>query len=107
MSFSAPYAELIRRCKETTLLHSCADVLGWDEQTYMPPAGSALRGEQMALLARMGHEIATAPAIGELLAQLESSDLMRQGDTIESANVREVRRAYDRAVKVPKRLVEE
>jgi carboxypeptidase Taq len=101
------YAELIRRSKEASLLRSCADVLGWDEQTYMPPAGSALRGEQMALLARMTHEMATAPVIGELLGWLEGSDLLRDPDNIEAANVREIRRGYDRAVKVPKRLVEE
>src|SRR5262245_13143464 len=95
------YAELVARCKEANLLRSCADVLGWDEQTYMPPAGSELRGEQMALLARLTHEMATSPVIGELLDKLEASDLA-MGDTVEAANVREVRRGYDRAVKVPK-----
>src|SRR5438093_11878814 len=101
------YAELLRRVKEANLLRSCADVLGWDEQTYMPPAASPLRGEQMALLARMAHELATSPVIGDLLAQLESSELVQSADTIEAANVREVRRSYNRAVKVPKALVEE
>ncbi len=101
------YAELIRRAKEASLLHSCADVLGWDEQTYMPPAGSPLRGEQMALLARLTHEMATSPVIGELLGQLETSDLVRGSDSVEPANIREIRRGFDRAVKVPKALVEE
>jgi carboxypeptidase Taq len=101
------YAELIRRNKEASLLRSCAEVLGWDEQTYMPLAGSPLRGEQMALLARMAHELATSPVIGDLLSQLETSDLVKEGDTVEAANVREIRRSYNRAVKVPKALVEE
>jgi len=101
------YAELIRRVKEASLLRSCADVLGWDEQTYMPLAGSALRGEQMALLARMTHEMATSPIIGDLLAQLESSEVVRTADSVEAANIREIRRGYDRAVKMPKALVEE
>ena len=37
----------------------------------MPRAGAAHRGEQMALLARLGHEMVTAPQIGELLAAVE------------------------------------
>ncbi len=101
------YDELIRRCKEATLLHSCADVLGWDERTCMPPAGALHRGEQMALLARLGHEMATAPVIGELLAAVEASDLVKDPETVEAANVREIRRSYDRVVKLPAALVEE
>jgi carboxypeptidase Taq len=107
MDARTAYDSLIRQVKEASLLRSCADVLGWDEQTYMPPEGANLRGEQMALLARMTHEMTTAPIVGELLATLEKSDLVRNADSVETANVREVRRAYDRAVKVPKALVEE
>src|SRR5438105_4087029 len=98
MDHNKAYDELIRRCKEATVLRSCADVLNWDERTYMPPAGSAHRAEQMALLARLGHEMATAPVIGELLAEVERSPLVRDADSLEAANVREVRRGYDRAV---------
>ena len=74
MNAQQAYDELIRRCKEASVLHSCADVLGWDERTYMPPRGSAHRAEQMALLARLCHEMATAPILGELLAEVERSD---------------------------------
>jgi carboxypeptidase Taq len=95
------YDELIRRVKDYHLLASCASVLGWDERTYMPREGSAHRAEQMALLARLTHEMATAPQIGELLAGL------KEDDGPEGANVREVRRAYERAVKLPRELVEE
>ena len=34
------YAQVLDRVKEARLLGSCAEVLGWDEQTYMPPKGS-------------------------------------------------------------------
>src|SRR5256712_5814703 len=101
------YAELIRRVKECRLLNSCAELLAWDERTYMPHNGSAHRAEQMALLARMAHEMTTAPEIGELLAALESSELVKEGDSVPAANLREIRRSYDRAVKLPKELVEE
>src|SRR6516225_7830692 len=100
------YPELLRRVKDWTLLGSCASVLGWDEQTYMPPQGSAHRAEQMALLARLAHEMLTAPVIGELLAEVEGSPLVREPNGDAAANVREIRHAYDRAVKLPRELVE-
>ena len=50
-------------------MSSCAAVLGWDERTYMPRKGSAHRAEQIALLARMTHEMATSPIIGDLLGR--------------------------------------
>jgi carboxypeptidase Taq len=107
MTAQDAYAALLTRVRETHLLGSCAGVLGWDERTYMPRKGSAHRAEQMALLARLVHEMATAPEIGELLSAVEGSDLTRDPEGDAAANVREIRRGYDRAVKVPKRLVEE
>src|SRR5581483_9264781 len=101
------YAELIQRIKDWSMLGSCASLLGWDERTYMPHHGSAHRAEQMALMARLGHEMLTSPAIGELLADVQGTPIGREGDTERAANVREIRRFYDRAVKLPKELVEE
>jgi carboxypeptidase Taq len=99
-----PYDELIRRSKELGVLNSCAAVLGWDQQTYMPPSGAGLRGEQMALLASISHQKLTDPKIGELLAAAESQPDL---DDAARANLRELRRGYDRATKLPQSLVEE
>jgi len=107
MDKQQPYQELLHRVREARILASCGDVLHWDEQTYMPAAGSAHRAEQMALLARLGHEMATAPAIGELLGQVEGTGLVKDPESDAAANVRDVRRNYDRAVKLPARLVED
>src|SRR5713226_9761286 len=101
------YSELIRRVKEGALLGSCAGVLGWDERTYMPHQGSSHRAEQMALMARLVHEMMTAPEIGDLLGQVERSSLTQDKESIPAANIREIRRSYNRAVKLPKELVEE
>src|SRR5215207_622288 len=95
------YAELVRRTKELGVLNSCAAVLAWDQQTYMPRNGAALRGEQMALLASLSHQKFTDPKIGELLSTIEGSELVGDAESDEAANVREVRRAYNRATKLP------
>lgn len=102
-----PYDELLRRIKERGLLDSVGSVLGWDERTHMPPHGSAHRAEQMALVARLGHQALSDPAIGKLLSDVESSALVKDPKSEAAANVREIRRIHDRAVKIPPRLVEE
>src|SRR5256885_471476 len=90
MTTEQAYSELIQLVREASVLASCGSVLGWDESTYMPRNGSGYRGEQMALLARLGHEMITAPRMGELLAALEGAKL----DEGQAANVREIRRGY-------------
>jgi carboxypeptidase Taq len=107
MSPDAAYAELIRRTMEAAVLSSCGAVLGWDERTYMPHNGSAFRGDQMALVARLTHEMTTDPKVGECLAAVEGSPLVADPESPATINVREIRRTYDRAVKLPKDLVEE
>ncbi|QDU18587.1 carboxypeptidase M32 [Urbifossiella limnaea] len=107
MTAADSYAELVRRSKELGVLNSCAAVLGWDQQTYMPAKGAGLRGEQMAFLAGLAHGKATDPKVGELLAAVEGSDLVRDPESDAAANVRELRRGYDRSTKLPASLVEE
>ena len=106
MEAGSAYAELVRRSRERALLGSCSALLGWDEQTYLPRGGSSYRGEQMALLAGLQHERATDPALGDLLGTVEGSSVVAGGDSPEAANVREWRRGYDRATKLPRSLVE-
>ncbi len=107
MDLHQTYAELLRRVKDASVLGSCASVLGWDERTYMPRGGAAHRADQMALLARLTHEMTTAPVIGEILAAVEATDLTRDPAFDTAVNIREIRRSYDRAVKLPQRLGEE
>lgn len=100
------YRELIRLGRERALLDSCAALLGWDEETYMPPGGSAHRAEQQALLARLAHERAADPRIGELLEAVVQEGRAEPGG-VEAANVRWLRREYERARRLPGSLVEE
>ena len=97
----------MRRVREETLLGSCASVLEWDEETYMPRGGAQHRSEQMALLAGLLHERTTDPRVGELLGGVEGSPIVRDPESPAAANVREIRREYDRSTRLPRSLVEE
>src|SRR5579872_2752608 len=72
----AAYDELIRRSREETLLASCAELLAWDEETYLPRAGVGQRANQLMLLAGLLHQRVTDPRVGELLAAVEGSSLL-------------------------------
>lgn len=98
------YDRLRRECFELNLISSTAATLGWDELTQMPPKGTAHRAEQNAFLSKLAHERQTSAWVGELITTIEDSDLMSDGDV--AANVRGVRRSYDRALKLPPSLVE-
>ena len=107
MTPQAAYDELVKRCREISLLGSSASVLYWDQHTYMPPAGTPFRAEQMALISRMTHEMFTDPKINDLISQVEQSDLVKDEESPEAANIRELRYQYDKLTKLPKELVEE
>jgi carboxypeptidase Taq len=107
MTPQAAYDELVKRCQEIGLLASTSSVLYWDQYTYMPPAGTPHRAEQMGLISRMVHEMFTDPKVNELLSAIEGSDLVKDQDSPEAANIRELRYQYDKRTKLPKELVEE
>jgi carboxypeptidase Taq len=101
------YDELLRRGREETLLTTVEALLDWDEETYMPSGGVENRSEQLALVAGLLHERGTDPRLGELLAAVEHSDLLADSGGAAAVNVRELRREYDRFVRLPRTLVQD
>ena len=101
------YEALIEDLREIALLKSVNSVLNWDEQTYMPAQGAEHRAGQASLIARLAHERFTAPRLGDWLAEVEGSPLVSDPESDPAVNVRETRRDYDRAGKLPASLVEE
>ena len=107
MNAETAYSELIRLAREQSVLSSCADLLEWDEETFMPRGGVRHRSEQRAVLAGLLHERQTAVRVGDLLAVLEGSDLARDAESPAAVNIRELRRQYDKLSKLPRAWVEE
>ncbi|MEZ6046757.1 MAG: carboxypeptidase M32 [Planctomycetaceae bacterium] len=103
----AAYNRLVELLREKSVLGSCASLLGWDEQTYMPPGGGEHRANQLALLAGLTHERATSAELGETLAELQELETSSGVDSVFAVNIREARRDYNRATQLPRRLVEE
>src|SRR5574340_375358 len=92
---------------EVADLNAAMSLLGWDQQTYMPPGGNDARGQQLATLGKIAHEKATAAKVGELLNELKAELKDTGPDSNESAFVRVAARDYDKAVRVPSEFVAE
>lgn len=100
----AAYKKLLKRAREISFVGSTTAALSWDLETYMPPKALAFRAEQLAYLGGEAHRKFTAKKVGQLIAECEQHGFAPDSD--EAGNVREWRRRYDRATKVPARLVE-
>ena len=101
------YQKVVDHCRQTAVLSSVSSVLGWDERTQLPASAGQHRADQMTLLSGMIHERNTDPRMGDWLAQLAESPLAADphGDT--GTTIRQLRRDYDKATRLPRSLVEE
>lgn len=89
------YDELIAYQKDTQALAQVMGRLGWDQETVMPRGGAEQRSEEMAAMESVLHARRTDPRVGDWLASAEAAD------EVGRANLRLIRREYDRATKVP------
>jgi carboxypeptidase Taq len=101
------FQELKARLGEIQDLSKAVALLGWDQQTYMPPGGAAARAEQLATLQKTAHDWFVTDEIGELIESLNDDGASWDYDTDEASLVRVTARDYEKARKVPSRLVAE
>ncbi|GAA4460946.1 carboxypeptidase M32 [Nemorincola caseinilytica] len=98
------YEEYVQLLQKAADINNAAAVLGWDQETYMPPKGAAFRGRQLATLASLSHELVTSPRMSELLAQLRTDKGL---DELQKANVLRSNEDHDKNSKLPPAFVEE
>ena len=101
------YQALIERVRDAHLLGATGGILSWDQETMMPAGGVELRSQQLAILARLQHQMSTDPKVGEFISQCEADRAFMASDSVESANIVELRRDFDQATKLPERLISE
>nr|MBK7070042.1 carboxypeptidase M32 [Deltaproteobacteria bacterium] len=101
------YDRLLAALREVALVNSVFFVVEWDEQVMMPPGGASHRAEQKAWLARTAHTRQTSAEFGDALSEAEVEQSAAPEGSEPRAVLRQARRAYDRAVKLPGSLVEE
>lgn len=98
---------LRNRLAELADLEAIGMLLEWDQLVMMPTQGGEARAHQLAALARIAHEHATAAEIGECLKELDGSDHGSDLDEVERDIVRLAHRDWERARRIPGELAAE
>ena len=97
------FDELMGFARDTAALGQVAGRLGWDQETMMPRGAADQRSEEMAAMEKVLHARRTDPKVGEWLAAIDAASL----DAVGQAQLREIRRSFERASKVPADLAVE
>ncbi len=100
-------SELLDRVAQIVDLTSVLALANWDQNTAMSDGAVEMRGNHLATLQGLLHELWTAERLCKVLEQL--GDVQKE-ETLTDADkglVREARRGYERATKLPHYLVQE
>ncbi len=100
---NAPYGELERHFQRLGRVSDVIAMLHWDMAAMMPQGGVEARGEQLATLKVIAHEILNTAAMADLLAAAEGQRV--ELDDWQRANLREMRRIWTHATAVTPELV--
>lgn len=92
---------------EVSDLNRAQDVLSWDQQVNMPPAGGEARGQQMGTLGKIAQEKFIADEVGRLLDDLKQEFAGADPASDEAAIIRVAARNYDKAKTVPPSFIAE
>src|ERR1700692_2168577 len=100
-------ATLLELVQQIDDLKSLNDLAEWEQNTQLPDGAGETRGNQMATIQGVLHDRRTDPRLGQLLDQLDETVKGAEFTDADRGLVRESRRMYEQATKLPRALVEE
>ena len=95
------YDDLMAFQRETEALSQVAGRLSWDQETMMPRDAAPQRGEEMAAIESVLHARRIDPRVVDWLSESKTCS------EVEAAQLRHIRRSFERASKVPAKLASE
>ena len=104
MDTNPNFDKLKERLASIADIQGAISILSWDRQVMMPRSGTGVRGEALATLSRIGHELLTSRETGKLLDDLGSYEDSLDPESDEASLIRVARRDYEKAVRVPPEL---
>lgn len=84
MSAATLYGQYKTKMQKIADVKYASAVLQWDQETYLPPKGADLRGQQISTLSEIAHALFTEDSTGQLLNELAATDGL---DAIQKRNV--------------------
>lgn len=102
MSNNDNYHQLTRTFQRLSRFSHLSAIASWDMFTMMPSGGSKARGEALAELSVLEHQLLTDPKVAMWISAAQQEDL----NDVEQANLREMSRLHHQASLLPESLVE-
>lgn len=100
MNSAEAYEALLTHLREEAALGQIAQLMHWDQEAMMPPAGAAQRAEQAAALMGVLHARRTDPRIADWLDATETDTLDEAGRW----NLYWTRKRHEREARIPAEL---
>ena len=97
------FNELMGFTRQTQALAQVSGRLGWDQETTMPRGAAEQRAEEMAAMETVLHARRVDPQVGDWLSAVDETAL----DAVGKAQIRHIRRSYERTAKIPAKLAED
>ncbi len=104
---SESLTQLKTRMAQMIRVGQAAGLIGWDQETYMPPGAANARAEQSAALSQVIHEMFVSDETGTLLAKAEQENAGLDADSDDARMLKKLRRDFDLQTKLPTELVTE
>lgn len=101
---TSAWERLVPLMMELRDIGSAIRLMSWDQAVLLPPKGAPGRARAMATMQGFAHQKMTSPEMGELIDELAGDDSL---DEQQTASVRNLKRDYDKATRVPPELVKE
>ncbi len=90
----AIYGEFVERLRKIKDVASATALLNWDKEVNMPPAGAALRSQQVATLSGIAHELFVDDHFGKTISRLAASK--HEFSFAERRNIELVQKQFER-----------
>jgi carboxypeptidase Taq len=102
MQATPAYDTLTRTYTRLHRLGHLQSLAGWDQAAKMPPKGNVARAEALGEMAALLHRMRTDPTLADAIDRAEQEAL----SDLQRANLREIRRDWQRANALPESLVQ-
>jgi len=98
---------LKERLADVLRVNQAVAVLSWDQQTYMPEGGTQDRGDHLATLSKLAHEMFTSDDVGRLFDDLKPYAEQLEPDSDDARLIAVTDRRYRKQTRVPSKWVAE
>lgn len=100
-SLSTDLNALKTRYREINSLRVASSLMYWDQATYLPEKGAEARGEHLAHIDKLAHEMSTSAEIGHRLERLHKKIGELPPDSDDACLILRAREDFERDTKIP------